>query len=732
MIKVLILLTSLLLTLNATSQTQPISPAIIMYLLGSDSKVANTTDLTRGLIAHYKFDENAIDSSGNENNGTEYGGIIYTDGVNSKAASFDGINDYVDIGPLLSGKDNFTLSMWIKTSQIIQGSSRYLDPAIIGAKQLGGISNDFLLSNMNGQIGWYDEFGYSNSFIYSDLSIADDSWHQLSVIREATLLTFYLDGKKVGTDETGDWVASDQNIEVGRALWSGSLYFQGLVDELFVYNRSLSEDEVAELYTQEKVFKAINQKLSVPADVATEITLSSLFPTTANSLTYIVTTPPSHGTVTVTGNKVSYTPSEGYSGEDRFSFIANDGTMNSKEATVSMNISYLTLDGLRWELPCTSTNPGPGSCTAQFTNYSESGVVGGTPGQTYILNLRFRGVVEQNSYAGGEQDGYWYTDGHPNNSSYNVYKLEISDPEQYYYINAGTAGIAHTWALDYNKSLEAKAGATITLSVDTADSALITNYDENATPIIIPGIAPAPNSYNGQFLQLDLINYSEVPPTTTPANSLFDITQNGLLPSRLNQSMVCIDTINTTYYTLQLDEQSNAKIILNGSLSDTGTYSTSNNILTLNLPTYNNQYVHDSHISINNNTLGYFNGRVNNSGSLACIAYKHSVGSKLAMDTKIECRNSYTTITNVTEFYKRDFTLYANGTSILEIDDELITNRVMQTMYGSYFYDQNSGKFALSYMNVDLVNNSAEPVTWYGQTDGVNVSIDNLDMACSF
>ena len=52
-------------------------------------------NLVDGLIAHYEFEGNAYDSSGNGNDGEEFGGVSYVDGVMGKAANFDGVNDYI-------------------------------------------------------------------------------------------------------------------------------------------------------------------------------------------------------------------------------------------------------------------------------------------------------------------------------------------------------------------------------------------------------------------------------------------------------------------------------------------------------------------------------------------------------------------------------------------------------------------------------------------------------------
>ena len=54
-----------------------------------------SADLNTGLIAHYSFDNNTDDETGNGNNGIQYGGITYIDGVIGKAARFDGVDDFM-------------------------------------------------------------------------------------------------------------------------------------------------------------------------------------------------------------------------------------------------------------------------------------------------------------------------------------------------------------------------------------------------------------------------------------------------------------------------------------------------------------------------------------------------------------------------------------------------------------------------------------------------------------
>jgi hypothetical protein len=57
-------------------------------------------------------------------------------------------------------------------------------------------------------------------------------------------------------------------------------------------------------------------------------------------LTFKVDSPPAHGTWTLIGQDFIYTPAAGYSGADSFTFVANDGNLDSEPALVSVKINY--------------------------------------------------------------------------------------------------------------------------------------------------------------------------------------------------------------------------------------------------------------------------------------------------------------------------------------------------------------------------------------------------------
>ncbi len=169
-----------------------------------------------------------------------------------------------------------------------------------------------------------------------------------------------------------------------------------------------------------------------------------------------------------------------------------------------------TLNGLRLELPCTGPIDAAVGCKCPNTS-TASATLQGKSGTQYEVTLRFRGVVEQKAYTGGTVDGYWYAGGGGvANDGFNAYKLTIQDPPQTYFLNAGSSDILHCFAIDYTRTVRVSAGAAVTLTADAGDSVEVTNLDANGVAIVIPGVPPAPQAYNGQFVQMDVVSVHAV------------------------------------------------------------------------------------------------------------------------------------------------------------------------------------------------------------------------------
>jgi hypothetical protein len=130
----------------------------------------------------------------------------------------------------------------------------------------------------------------------------------------------------------------------------------------------------------------------------------------------------------------------------------------------------------------------------------------GVPGKRYQVTLRFRGVVEPMMYKNGKQDGdYFYIGGEPNNGTYNIYKLSISSPPSHYFLNRQDKVGHRIFTIDYTKTIDIDGGAAITFLGDGQNGRLISNFSK----LVVPGIPPAPMPYNGQFVQVDVVDVVE-------------------------------------------------------------------------------------------------------------------------------------------------------------------------------------------------------------------------------
>ena len=191
-----------------------------------------------GIVAWWRFEGNAKDSVGN-NHGSLNGGVSFTDGRFGKAASFDGVDDYVNnISFNPSFSSDLTIVAWIKSSFSHSYQARMIDLA-----QSNNVGLQLSMTG-DGRIGIDNTGGPSNGVFTAD-SKNDGNWHQITVIREGSSYRVYVDGELIGS--TGRTVINYAGIYIG-SRYNVEAPFNGFIDEVIIFNRVLNEEEIDALY----------------------------------------------------------------------------------------------------------------------------------------------------------------------------------------------------------------------------------------------------------------------------------------------------------------------------------------------------------------------------------------------------------------------------------------------------------------------------------------------------
>ena len=211
--------------------------------------------LDQGLVAYYPFNGNASNETGSGWNGTGYGATLTTNrlGDADSAYSFDGINDYINIGNCLgTATTPFTVSLWVKSKEIAD-----TDPyeVFISKKPIGVWDEGQWQLNSNlGSVSFAcnDRYGgpVSERNIVVMQGIHDDEWHMLTTVVGAQGSELYIDGALVGTNSSVSIPTQDNAPILIGALPDPSYrrWMTGSMDDVRIYNRALSESEVMQLF----------------------------------------------------------------------------------------------------------------------------------------------------------------------------------------------------------------------------------------------------------------------------------------------------------------------------------------------------------------------------------------------------------------------------------------------------------------------------------------------------
>ncbi len=248
-----------------------------------------------GIVGYYPFNGNANDISGNNNNGVTANTTLTIDrfGNANSALNFNGTNSYLRIAnnPIkIDFSNSFTLSMWVKVDSTNSGQRQ----------NILSIRHD---ANANDLGSW--DFGFINDTIYTSYSskakftTKRKFWEHIIFTYDKTTkkITSYNNAIITGQDVITNTPSNSSPIQIGAQMMVNNpsqlyRYFKGSIDDILVYNRVLTNEEIKSIYIDNAICYQKTQ-------VSDTLKITSLATTGLNDL------PLNFGTVKVYPNPTS-------------------------------------------------------------------------------------------------------------------------------------------------------------------------------------------------------------------------------------------------------------------------------------------------------------------------------------------------------------------------------------------------------------------------------------------
>jgi hypothetical protein len=255
-----------------------------------------------GIVSWYQAENSPNDTSGG-NNGAVQGGVTFATGEVGKAFSFNGTDGYVSTSSvLLTATDNWTMDAWINPATVPQvgtvmtngyddGIAR-ADGYALGIGDGGGNSGNKLVGLFGG-VAFIDS-GYT----FPAVDPANPHWYHVAMVRSSGTTSFYVNGVQTPITFNGSPRVPTE-FRIGAE--HGTRFFNGLVDEVQLFNRALSASEIAAIY-QTGVSGTCNGGGGPAATDLSAVAGSGTYGSTAN----LTATLKSNGTA-VSGKTISFT-----------------------------------------------------------------------------------------------------------------------------------------------------------------------------------------------------------------------------------------------------------------------------------------------------------------------------------------------------------------------------------------------------------------------------------------
>ena len=211
---------------------------------------------TNGLIGYWPFNGNANDESGNGNNGTVNGATLTADrnGLANKAYSFNLNYILVNNNQLFNLKDEISINVWYQINKSVTTSTSNM--SFVSKHQSASTQSSYVVYNNNlcGPTVYFTDLNSQVQYLRNNNFCDTIAWHMLTMTFNNSGLKMYLDGtfqyqKLLSTSikQTnlplifgGSNISNQYNDIIGRMI--------GKLDDISIYNRALTDQEITSLY----------------------------------------------------------------------------------------------------------------------------------------------------------------------------------------------------------------------------------------------------------------------------------------------------------------------------------------------------------------------------------------------------------------------------------------------------------------------------------------------------
>jgi len=243
---------------SVSSSISSVSSSVSSSIASSSSSAAVSFSASSisGLVARWQFEEGTgtttADTSGNNytgtlvNNPTWSTTVPTTNFTNTRAISFDGINDYVSTADI--DVNTITISAWVKANTVTTDYvvvKNFNGTNLPYSLHVGGSYSPTQLDGM----GFFAGFGpgWANSGVTTDIR-GDGQYHHIAGTYDGTTLKYYVDGVLRGSSLEGSGNLPQNNNVVDIGVYrTDNAYFSGLIDDVRIYNRALTLAEIGVL-----------------------------------------------------------------------------------------------------------------------------------------------------------------------------------------------------------------------------------------------------------------------------------------------------------------------------------------------------------------------------------------------------------------------------------------------------------------------------------------------------